>query len=294
MPRVIVGVSGGKCSSWCAKWALDNFPKEDVILYHNDIKWEHPDTYRVLDQLSKYLNHPITDDSDGRNPEQVFYDKRYLANDRAPICSKVLKGFRLQDYFEDGDIIIFGINADEYKRVERIRKLYEEIGRKKKKKCTVMFPAYETQTSAEEVDEWYKSTGIEEHQMYKDGFLHSNCYGGCVRQGKKQWKQLYDTYPEVYLDRERVERDIRKFLAKDVHYLKDETLESLRIRYEQEKVVDALKDRVEWWQSSLAYEGGSDEHRQELKKLEESLKVEKEKLKALRPPAPKKKKVVDE
>ncbi len=30
---VIVTISGGKASAWCADWALKNYPKEDVVLY---------------------------------------------------------------------------------------------------------------------------------------------------------------------------------------------------------------------------------------------------------------------
>ena len=62
--------------------------------------------------------------------------------------------------------------------------------------------------------------------------MHNNCSGGCVRAGKKHWKLLYEKLPHVYEDRERVEREVRAYLGKDVSFFKDETLESFRWRIE--------------------------------------------------------------
>lgn len=48
MSRVIVAISGGKASAWCAGWALEKYDKNNVILYFNDVKWEDQDLYRFL------------------------------------------------------------------------------------------------------------------------------------------------------------------------------------------------------------------------------------------------------
>lgn len=40
MRRVIVGFSGGVTSAWCAGWALENYPREEVILLFHDTKEE--------------------------------------------------------------------------------------------------------------------------------------------------------------------------------------------------------------------------------------------------------------
>ena len=112
MGRVIATISGGKASAWCANWALKTYRKEDVLLYFNDTKWEHPDLYRFLNDLSEYLNHPIFFDSDGRTPEELFYDHRALANNRMPFCSSTLKAERLQKYYQDGDTLVFGLGVE--------------------------------------------------------------------------------------------------------------------------------------------------------------------------------------
>ena len=116
--RVIATVSGGKSSAWTAWWAVNHFPKEDVILYFNDTKWEHEDTYRFLRDLEIFLGKKIVEDSDGRSPEELFYDKAMLAYDFMPFCSRILKMERLQRFAREGDLLVFGFGPDEKKRAE--------------------------------------------------------------------------------------------------------------------------------------------------------------------------------
>jgi len=232
MSRIIVTLSGGKSSAWCAYWALKNFDREKVILYFNDTKWEHPDLYRFLNDLSDFLQHPIIEDSDGRSPEQLFYDHRALANNRMPFCSRVLKAERLQKYYRDGDILIFGIGKNEYKRAKRLVSIYQTISAKKNKWCKLMFPLITENVTNDDINKFFKSIKVKLPLLYDLGFRHNNCSGGCVRAGKKQWKLLYDKLPEVYKERERVEKEVREFLRKDIHFLKDETLESFRKKIE--------------------------------------------------------------
>jgi len=239
--RVVVTISGGKASAWCAKWALENYPREDVILYFNDTKWEHKDLYRFLNELEEHFNHKITYDSDGRSPEELFYDNNALANNRMPFCSRVLKAERLQKFYKDGDILIFGIGADEAHRAKRLIEVYSYIAEKKKKTPTLRFPLISEQVSKEDINNWLKEIGIEEPLLYRLGFLHNNCSGGCVRAGKGHWRLLYKKLPEVYLERERVEREMREYLDKDVTIFKDETLESFRKKIEREG------DQLSFW-----------------------------------------------
>ena len=230
MAKIIVTISGGKASAWCANWALENFPKEDVILYFNDTKWEHSDLYRFLSELSAYWNKEIIFDSDGRSPEALFYDNRALANNRMPFCSRILKAERLQSYFKDGDTLIFGIGADEPQRARRLVGVYQVVAVKKQKCPKLRFPLISENITAEIVDDWLTAIGVEEPLLYRMGFKHNNCSGGCVRAGKKHWKLLYEKLPEVYEDRERVEREMREYLGKDISFFKDETLEQFRGR----------------------------------------------------------------
>jgi len=228
--RHIVAISGGKASAWCAWWAVNNLPKEKVVLYFNDTGWEHHDLYRFLDDVSNKLEHEITRDSDGRSPEELFTDVNALANNRMPFCSRILKAERLQSFLTDGDKIYFGIGGDELHRAQRIADVYRKVSESKKINIRVGFPLLKNKVTAHAVDTLLADLGIVEPELYKLGFEHNNCSGGCVRAGKKQWKLLLEKLPDVYAERERVENDFRKRTNKDVHFLKDETLSSFRER----------------------------------------------------------------
>lgn len=232
--RVIVALSGGKASAWCADWALKNYSKDQVVLYFNDTKWEHEDLYRFLDDLSSYWGHPILFDSDGRSPEQLFYDNNALANNRMPFCSRILKAERLQKFYTDGDTLVFGIGASERHRANRLIAVYESVATKTGRWPKLTFPLIGQSVTSREIDEWLHDIGIQEPLLYRLGFAHNNCSGGCVRAGKKHWKLLLEKLPEVYAERERVERQFREYVDKDVHFLRDETLESFRRRMERQ------------------------------------------------------------
>ena len=49
--KYLLSLSGGKDSTACLLWALDTLPKEDIITYYIDTKWEHDAVYEYLDYL---------------------------------------------------------------------------------------------------------------------------------------------------------------------------------------------------------------------------------------------------
>ena len=197
------------------------------MLYFNDTKWEHKDLYRFLDDIKNYLGKDIIFDSDGRNPEQVFFDEHFLGCNRVPLCSRILKAERLQKYYKDGDNLIFGIGIEESHRKHRIVAAYQVVYAKTSKYCTIEFPLIENAIPKFKIDDWFSQTGIKRPELYTLGFEHNNCSGGCVRQGKKQWKKLLATYPEVYNERENLEQNFREKFGKG-SFLKDITLKELR------------------------------------------------------------------
>jgi 3'-phosphoadenosine 5'-phosphosulfate sulfotransferase (PAPS reductase)/FAD synthetase len=225
---VIVALSGGLASGYCAHLALSRHPKEDVVLYFNDTKWEHPDLYRFLDDLAKAFNHPITRDDDGRSVDDLCFDMRALPNNRMPFCSRVLKAERLKHFFQNGDTIVFGIGPDEAHRAQRIAESYYEFGKRKGKWAKLLFPLIAERVSKEEILSFYGRMGIDIPLLYKLGFKHNNCSGGCVRSGKKQWLHLLRVLPDIYRMREETENLVSSHLGKPVTFLKDMSLKALR------------------------------------------------------------------
>jgi 3'-phosphoadenosine 5'-phosphosulfate sulfotransferase (PAPS reductase)/FAD synthetase len=227
--RTIVALSGGLASAWCANYAIEKWGREKVVLYFNDTKWEDQDLYRFLEDLEDYFKVKIVKDSDGRNPEEVFNEEHLMGNSRIAICSRILKAQRLQQFYQNGDVLAFGIDKTEEHRAVRIRQVYADVAIKKKKDCTLVFPLINENIEKWKVRDWLNSTGIRQPRLYDLGFAHNNCAGGCVRAGKKHWNHLLKNLPEVYADRERMETEFR-FSYPNATILKNETLEDFRIR----------------------------------------------------------------
>jgi 3'-phosphoadenosine 5'-phosphosulfate sulfotransferase (PAPS reductase)/FAD synthetase len=242
--RIIVALSGGLASGWCAHWAIHHYPKDQVIFYFNDTRWEHPDLYRFLDDLSRALDHPILNDSDGRSVDDLFFDQRALANNRMPFCSRILKAERLKKFFNDGDTIIFGISPYEAHRAQRIVKSYYELGKTKNKWAKIQFPLISHNVSKADILKLYADLNIEIPELYKLGFAHNNCSGGCVRSGKRQWIHLFKTLPDVYKKREETEIKISEYIGKKVTFLKDTSLSDLREKTQNQMNIDFDDDQI--------------------------------------------------
>jgi len=223
----IATLSGGIMSFYAAYLSIQKYGKENVLLYFNDTKWEHPDLYRFLNDIQSFLSKEIYFDTDGRTPEQVFFDERFLGCDRVPLCSRVLKAERLQKFYKDGDNLIFGIGIEEYHRMRPIISRYQIVYAQTGKFCTLEFPLIKQEIPRYKIDEWFRQTGIKMPELYELGFEHNNCSGGCVRQGAKRWRKLLKTLPDVYQAREDLENSFREKFG-DYSFMKDITLKEFK------------------------------------------------------------------
>jgi len=142
----------------------------------------------------------------------------------------------LQKFYKDGDTLVFGIGADEPHRENRLVDVYQTVAIKTGRRSKLLFPLIQENTTTQQINDFLKAANIREPLLYQLGFIHNNCSGGCVRAGKKHWKLLYEKLPEVYAERERVEREMREYLGKDISFFKDETLEGFRGRIEREEL----------------------------------------------------------
>jgi len=215
--RKIVAYSGGIASAYCVSLV----PDLDVV-YFNDTKWEHEDLYRFNHDVERHFGCVITNDSDGRTPEEVFMDQHMLGNNRAPICSRVLKADRLQKFAKPGDTIYFGIMPDELHRAARIRSIYTGLG------INTEFPMIRDDKAKEGAFAYWKNAGIKEPWLYRIGFDHNNCSGGCVRAGKRSWARCYQYNRATYEDRSRVEQEFNARFRVHYSFLKDCTLEEFK------------------------------------------------------------------
>jgi hypothetical protein len=234
--RHLVMFSGGACSYIAAKRVIQRHGKYGVVLLFADTLIEDPTLYSFLDDAEKALGVEVTRVSDGRTPFEVFSDVRFLGNSRVDPCSRILKRDLLNKWREDNcdpevTVTHFGLDFNEPHRLKRVRKLH----------APWKVEAYLTQrpvvTKEDMLDE-IREDGLEPCDLYRHGFSHANCGGGCIKSGIAQFTLLLKTHPDRYAIWEESERMMREKLDKDISILKDRrggttkplTLKALRER----------------------------------------------------------------
>ncbi|WP_017754075.1 hypothetical protein [Calidifontibacillus oryziterrae] len=90
--RVYIAMfSGGAGSAYVAYYMVQAFGKENCKLFFTNTLWEDEDNLRFMDEVAEYIGLEITEILDGRTPEEVFYDYKFLGNSRLAKCSEELK-----------------------------------------------------------------------------------------------------------------------------------------------------------------------------------------------------------
>jgi len=181
--KVIVGFSGGVTSAECAVLALEEYPREDVVLLWHDTKREDADTLRFLRESAEWIGLPIIERSDGRSVEEVELDEGALANNRMAFCSRILKAQQWERYLAEvraegyTDIIkIVGFSSHEWQRIQRQTMIAERDG------FTIRFILSEKGITKQQCYDRWLARGIQPPRMYAWSD-HANCIN-CRRGGK--------------------------------------------------------------------------------------------------------------
>jgi len=217
--------SGGASSAFVAHHMVQTYGKENCILFFTNTLWEHEDNYRFMHEVADYLGMEITYRTDGRTPEQVFYDYRYMGNSRLAKCSEELKVRQTVIFLEElrdehglEPILYFGIGRHEQHRAENLRNFYAHVPVEPVETRFPLITLFQEEIDVKKIiqEEW----GIRLPLMYELGFSHANCGGRCVRGGLQHYAHLYKTWPDVYREQEEMEENFRRYFDKDVSILK--------------------------------------------------------------------------
>lgn len=216
MQRVVM-FSGGVGSWSAAKRTVARHGAEAVTLLFTDTLIEDADLYRFIDEAAADVGAPLVKIADGRTPWQVFRDRRMLGNSRIAPCSVELKQKPARRWMEENApdaVVVLGIDWTEIHRLEPARRGWEP--------WRVEAPLTERPYRAKaELLGDLDAAGIRRPTLYREGFVHNNCGGGCVRAGAAQFAHLYRTRPETFAEWERGEAEMRAFLEADVSILRD-------------------------------------------------------------------------
>lgn len=225
MPKIItkhiVLFSGGLASFETARRVLNRYKKQNVELWFFDTLIEDEDLYRFLLDAEKVLGVNVKRFQDGRDPWQVFFDRRYIGNSRVDLCSRILKRELLEEKLKSMEseyniTLYFGLEWHETHRMDVVKPRW--LARDIK----VDFPlAWKPLLSFNDFVQEINKLGLKIPRLYTLGFNHNNCGGACIKAGFRQWALLFSTFPERYMWHEKKELEFRKKLGKDVSILRD-------------------------------------------------------------------------
>ncbi len=246
----VVLFSGGASSSYIAKWVVDKFGTENTILFFTDTLWEDEDNIRFMEECANYIGLPITRVVDGRTPEDVFFEQRFLGNARFAKCSEELKVRQTLIFIDElrknnfEPILYFGIGPHEKHRADRLITHYEHLPLEPVKCQFPMIDAIDPEIKAREIikNEWK----IKLPRMYELGFSHANCSGRCVRGGLGHYANLYLIWPHKYQEQEDMEERFNEEFNLNVSILKRDgapyTLKTYREEVLEKMTEEELKE----------------------------------------------------
>lgn len=252
--RRVVQFSGGRGSWATARRVADQHGIEDLVLLFADTLAEDEDLHRFLVEAAADIGVPVTRVCDGRTPEQVDMDRRWLSNSKVAQCSLELKIKPCREWLttncEPGSTVLYvGIDWSELERAPGIVAGWAPW----QVDMPLTRPPY---VDDRQIDDELRRRGIEPPLLNRLGYPHNNCGGACVRGGQAQWAKLYRTHPDRFAAKEAHEQRMRAELDADVAILRTRVggvskplpLTVLRQRIEAEDASGpaTLIDRDDW------------------------------------------------
>jgi len=193
--------SAGVSSAVATRLAIDEI--DEIIYIHIDD--QHPDTMRFVKDCEKWFGKPIKImQSYHKSVENVLYSSKYINGPYGAPCTVILKKrVRKEWEIENRDKYniryVWGMDAGERRRAKRLLKTMAGFGH--------LFPLIDRHIHKAEAHEILKASGIARPAMYDLGYRNNNCVG-CLKGGKGYWNKIRVDFPDVFLARAKLEREI--------------------------------------------------------------------------------------
>lgn len=177
----VVMFSGGVGSFCAAERAIEAHGEEHVQLLFTDTLIEDQSLYEFLEAAERHLAVPLIKIADGRNPWQVFRDRRFIGNTRVDPCSdelkrKLARSWMEERYGPEEACVHLGISWDEEHRLRAAAERWKPY------ECFAPMCDDPRLTRQQMLDR-LRAAGIEPPALYALGFPHNNCGGFCVKAG---------------------------------------------------------------------------------------------------------------
>jgi len=193
--------SAGVSSAVATKLVIDQIDR----IFYTHIDDQHPDTMRFVKDCEIWFGKPIEvwQSPYFKTVDAVCRYRKFLKNRNsgAPCTEKLKRDVRKQfEYEQRGNLrIMWGMDYTEVDRAERIKVYmpdYEHI-----------FPLIDRHLSKENAHEIMRASGIKRPAMYDLGYHNNNCIG-CIKGGMGYFNHIRIDWPEVFVSRAKLERDI--------------------------------------------------------------------------------------
>jgi len=243
-PGAVVSFSGGAQSFVAAQRAVARFGSENVAMLFADTSAEDPDLYRFVVQGAAALGAPLHVVREGRTPQQVLRDRRFMGSGRGAPCSDVLKRKPFDAWMAShapDAVRVFGLTWEEPHRVEAVTRRHAPAP----VWCPLTDAPY---LSRDTVFDAVRAAGLELPRLYARGYQHNNCGGGCVRAGQAAWAHLLRDQPEKFAEWEAWEQSMRAEVGPHA-ILRDRTGGSVRalpLLELRERIAASTHDEFEW------------------------------------------------
>jgi len=175
----------------------------DRIIYTH-IDDQHGDTMRFVRECEAWFGKPVEImQSPLRNVENACRAASFIRDPRSgAVCTRLLKR-RVRQEFEmenEGNMrIVWGMDSEESDRAENLRLTMPNHDH--------VCPLADKGICKAEAHEILNASGIKRPAMYDLGYHNNNCIG-CIKGGMGYWNKIRVDFPDVFLARAKMERDI--------------------------------------------------------------------------------------
>lgn len=202
MSRIVCRFSCGAASAVATKLALEEFPKEQVVIVNAYIEDEHLDNRRFAEDCEVWFDHPITvlrDTKFSASPREVWRKERFMVSRAGASCSRALKGKLLDAFRQPGDISILGYTAEEQGRFDKFfDRMSDTLPRA---------PLIERGLMKADCLAIIERAGIRLPKMYELGYRNANCIG-CPKGGAGYWNKIKIDFPARFAEIADIQEDL--------------------------------------------------------------------------------------
>lgn len=204
----MVWFSCGAASAVAARMAVDKYGSQTHVVYCNTLVSEHPDNARFLRDVERWLGIAVEIISSAKynSIDEVFGRTRYMAGIDGARCTTEMKKLPRRAYQLPDDVHVFGLTADEDKRISNFIGNNPEL--------TLDWILRDSGVTKEDCYRIVTEAGIKLPALYALGFKNNNCIGCVKATSAVYWDKVRRHFPETFDRRARQSRALKVRLVR--------------------------------------------------------------------------------